>query len=274
MSARFGPLRAAAIDLDGTLLSSDKSVSEPNRAALRSLREHGVTVILASGRHLSSMAPIARSLPEVEWIVSSQGAAVCDVQGGQMLREQTMPADRVAAAVAIGARYGLTTIAYGPDGIFTVSDSEWLDAYAKLSGVRPTRLSVEAMQAAPTFKVIFYDDPSKLNEAERYPEIEAWDAYRVRSLEYVLELSALENTKARGLEVLLSHLDLGADALAAFGDAPNDLPMLEMASASVAMSTGWDEVKAAARWVTPEGPQETAFARGVDLIARELGTLG
>ena len=73
-------VRLAAIDLDGTLLGPDLKISTENRSAVRRLADAGLEVVLASGRHYRAILPYALQLPEVKWIVSSQGGETPSVR--------------------------------------------------------------------------------------------------------------------------------------------------------------------------------------------------
>ncbi|MDA1001699.1 MAG: HAD hydrolase family protein [bacterium] len=63
----FHPIRAVAIDLDGTLLAPDHSISAENIAAIEAMHAAGVEIILASGRHYLSMLPYTRRIPQVRY---------------------------------------------------------------------------------------------------------------------------------------------------------------------------------------------------------------
>ena len=55
--------RLAAIDLDGTLLAPDHTISPANARAVERLQAAGIEVVLASGRHQGTMVAFARALP-------------------------------------------------------------------------------------------------------------------------------------------------------------------------------------------------------------------
>lgn len=263
---RFAPFRAVAVDLDGTLLGSNQSISRENRAAIAGLHAAGVEVVLASGRHRNAMLPVALRLPEVRWMVTAQGALVCDVQGEAVLYENPMPADRAEEAVRIGLGHGFPTLVYATTGIYTLHDSPWIERYVEIAGYRPTKATVEVALEQTILKVMVIDHPDRIQAALGLPEVESWDLYKTRSLDCVLELAGVGTHKGHGLSALVDHLGIGLEEVAAFGDAPNDLPMLERVGFGVAMDGGWDAVKRAAHAVTPPGPAATAFARGVRLL--------
>lgn len=262
----YHPFKAVAIDLDGTLFDHDLSISPENRAAIEDLHANGVHIILASGRHQISMQPIARSLPQVEWMVACQGAFTSKVDFSETLYDCHLNAEQIAYALDVGVKHGYSTIAYAKSGLYTLGESEWTDYYQKLTGMIPEIVSRETILNGTIFKVILLDSKERIDQALQLPEVIAWPEYQVRSLENIMEFAGRGTSKAHGLKPLLNHLGIEAAELVTFGDAPNDIPMFELAGFSVAMSNAWPEAKRAAHAVSPEGPRASSFARGVALM--------
>jgi len=265
----FHPFKAVAIDLDGTLLSHDLTISEANLAAINELHASEVEIILASGRHHISMLPFARQLPQVKWMVSAQGAFASDLDRTTILYDSHLPTDKAASIIDIGLNNQYSVIVYAKSGIFSLNENEWTDYYIQLSGVKPTLTNKEAILNESIFKVALIGSEERIEAAKDLPGIQAWDLYKVRSLKNIFEFAGLDTSKAHGLKPLLAHLGIEASQLAAFGDAPNDIPMFEFAGYSVAMDTGWEEAKAAAHAVSPIGPPESAFARAVSMLREQ-----
>ena len=79
MSQTFPPVRLAALDLDGTLLSGHSEVTPRTRQALARAAANGVVIVPATGRPLASLPPIVATLPGVRYALTSNGAAVWDL---------------------------------------------------------------------------------------------------------------------------------------------------------------------------------------------------
>ena len=71
-------IRIIALDLDGTLLDSDKNLSEANRAALAAAAARGILVVPTTGRFFGMMPPAVRDLPFVRYAITVNGAQVYD----------------------------------------------------------------------------------------------------------------------------------------------------------------------------------------------------
>ncbi len=264
----FHPYQAVAIDLDGTLLSHDLSISAANHQAIERLHQAGLRVILASGRHHSSMAPFARNLPQVEWMVSAQGSFAADTDLQTVLYDSHLDPSKAALVIDVGVRHRYSIIVYARSGIYALGQGEWVDYYTRLAGITPTQTSKEQILRQAIFKVVLIGSEQRVTDSLDLPEVRAWDLYMVRSLANIVEFAGLGTSKAHGLRPLLAHLGLTPEQLVAFGDAPNDIPMFAFAGFSYAMDHGWPDAKAAAHAIAPPGPPESAFARAVEDLAR------
>lgn len=255
----------AAIDLDGTLLGPDQTISRENRRAISRLREAGFEVVIATGRHRESARPFAASLPEVRWMVSTQGSEVSDVARTERLsRDFLAPAllDRVLTA---RPAWHTPALFYAAEGILTdTEDCEELRFYQKLAGVTVARAALGEIREAKLFKMVWVmpdDDIAALIDS---PLVRSLNIQTVRSHERLIEFMPVGVNKGTGLATLARHLGSTASQAVVFGDAENDIPMFEWAARSYAMPHAWETAKRRASHVVSDGPRETAVARAVD----------
>ena len=264
-------IRLAAVDLDGTLLGPDTMISPDNRAAIARLHAAGIEVVLASGRHYESMIPYAERLPEVRWIVSSQGAEVATVDRSQVLGSRYLSESTVRSLVGAEVSRGLSPVYYSEAGVFTTAEPNVdLDFYAELSGRKPVLTARDDVSKMRLQKVLWVGGSQPITALRQDQSFADLGLQRVQTNERFFEFMPMETTKAAALQNLTDHLGLTAENVVAFGDGENDIPMFEWAGLSFAMSHGWKNALAKAKWVTPDGPEENAFARGVE----QLMTMG
>jgi hypothetical protein len=140
-----------------------------------------------------------------------------------------------------------------------------MDFYTDLAGHRPVVLKRSELLARDIFKVIWMGEPADLSRVTpadvALPRVQA-----VRTNQRFLEFMPADVSKGSALTVLAAHLGIPPSAAVVFGDGENDIPMFEWAGMSVAMPEGSPLAQARAKLVAPDGPAETALARGVDLI--------
>lgn len=254
--------RLAAIDLDGTLLGPDHTISPANAAAVARLQAAGVEVVLASGRHHDAMHTFARALPGVRWIVSVQGAETANVDRTHLLQQSFLDPAALREVLALGQRLAVPALVYGHAGIITESQAA-VDCYARHLGYRPRLVSPAEFTATPAFKVVWVGEPDHLATLAADPRIAAMPTAKIRSHRHLFEFIQPGVTKATGLSALAAHLGISPAETLGFGDADNDVPMFAWVGTSVAMPHGWPAALARATLVAPAGPPESAFARSV-----------
>ncbi|EDY82019.1 haloacid dehalogenase-like hydrolase, putative [Verrucomicrobiia bacterium DG1235] len=260
----FHPIRAVAIDLDGTLLAPDHSISAENRAAIEAMHDAGVEIILASGRHYQSMLPYARKLPQVRYMVSAQGAYASDVDNQHTLFESHLPTTDAQAAINFGLENNLSIVVYAASGLYSLTPpSQWLTYYSNLAGITPAPTTPEAILHESIFKVVYFESSERLDQIQQDPFLANSQLYTVRSMGNIFEQADPRTNKAAALQPLIAHLGIDASELATFGDGNNDIPMFQLAGFSAAMDRAWPDAKAAATLVSPDGPPETSFARAI-----------
>ena len=262
ISNRF---KLAAIDLDGTLLGPDHAISDANAQAVRRLQAAGSQVVLASGRHFNSMSKYVAALPGVQWVVSCQGGEVSDANRTAILSRQFLPAAAAEKAMEAGHALGFSTVAYAVEGVFTDSTSDFeMDFYTDLAGHRPAVLDRGELLARDIFKVIWMGEPTDFSKVV-LADVVSSPVQAVRTNTRFLEFMPADVSKGSALATLALRLGIQPSTAVVFGDGENDIPMFEWAGLSVAMPQGWPLARAKAKLIAPDGPADTALARGVDL---------
>jgi len=256
--------KLAAIDLDGTLLGPDRDISRENARAVRQLQSAGVEVVLASGRHHQNMQRYADALPGVQWVVSCQGGESADVTRANVLNRDFLPAAATRHILAMPQTSAFASVIYTADGILTAADwNSDLQFYSDLAGRKPRQLAASRLVDQPVFKIIWMGEPDEIESAQANTMLPS-GIQMVRTHERLLEIMPADVTKATGLRHITNRLGIDASEVMTFGDGDNDVPMFEWSGASFAMAHGWPSAIRSATHITPDGPLETAFARGVD----------
>jgi len=257
--------RIAFVDLDDTLLGPDKKISSLNLKALDTLRAAGVEVVVASGRHHHNVR-MFREIGDLRWIVSSQGGMVGHVTSGKNLREVTLDAALAAELCERGRRLGMTLLAYDRDGARAETQTPWTELYTRKAGWQPELGDFRALPSEGFVKILWSGGPARIRTLAAELDSEMRERLQMVVTEpELLEFTALGATKATGAAALTEHLGLNAGNTMAFGDGNNDVEILQWAGISVAMAHGKSSAHRAARFISPPGPPETAFARAVDL---------
>ncbi len=265
--------RLVATDLDGTLFGPDGQVSTENRAALERLAAHGHRIVFASGRHAGDMARIAAEFPMIDAIVAGQGSEVCDPQRRRIHSRTFMQKTDVAAVVHAGLAEGFGVVAYTVDGEHTPREGPETARYRRIAKTAVACVAPEALIAEDVFKVMWIADAGRIDAflaAGGRERCCPATATSVRSHREVFEYGPIGVSKATGVATIAEQFGIPSANVAVFGDAENDVPMFLWAGFSVAMPHAPADVRRRASAVAPDGPPESAFARGVELLGKAL----
>ena len=242
--------RLVATDLDGTLLRTDGTVSDRSRAVLAALDERGVPVVIVTARPLRWMDDLWGLVGGHGLAIVSNGAAVLDVSVGEVREIHGIEAEAgLRLAEAIRARVpGASFALECRDGIRL--DPSYADDYRVPEG--SPRGSLAEIWTDPALKVLVRC-PGMEPVAFREAVVDAVGdlATPTWSGDGLVEISAPGVTKAAALRRLAAGLGYTAEQVVAFGDMPNDLPMLEWSGTSYAVANADPSVLAAADHVAP-----------------------
>lgn len=271
-----------AMDMDGTLLNSQKRISPRTRQALLQAQEAGMILILASGRPTSGLKEFAREL-EMDThhglLVSYNGSKVVDCQSGRELFNQAMTVeegravlehmkkfDQVRPMIDRG-EYMYVNDVYNQmihvDGKeFNVIQYESRGGHFKLC----EKEDLAAFADFPLNKILTTADPEYLQA--HYQEM--MEPFKdglscMFTGKFYFEFTAKGIDKAKALEAALTPLGYDREEMIAFGDGHNDASMLAWAGRSVAMANAVEELKAAADEVTASNDED-----GIALVIERI----
>ncbi len=248
--------RLVASDLDGTLVRSDLSVAPRTREVLARVEDAGALFVMVTGRPPRWMAPVAEQTGHRGLAVCANGAIVYDLHTEQVVRSSLLSADAALDVVA-ALRRDLPGIAFAVE--------KGVHGFGREATYVP-RWDVGEVLVAPIEELVA-DGAVKL--LARHDELGSDDLLaRARasvggsvecthsSSDGLLEISAGGVSKASGLASLAAEWGIGAAEVIAFGDMPNDLPMLAWAGHSVAMANAHPEVLFAVDEVTGSNDED------------------
>ena len=266
------PFRLAAIDLDGTLLGPDKTISDENAAAVRRLTQNGVKVIIASGRRHQNSIRFQRQLQLSGPIIACQGGLIRDGESGNVIEAHFLPQSAAREIANEGEKHGVQTIYYHLDHLYVAErNNQWLDLYESRVGERAESLSsLDQLDGRRALKIVWYGDPAVLHKIRH--EVSALYSGKVDVLSTEsenLEFMPRGINKATALAKVAEQFGITRQEVLTFGDGENDVQMLTWAGMGVAMRHGNSAAIAAAKLISPPGLPETAFAGAVDVLFEE-----
>jgi Cof subfamily protein (haloacid dehalogenase superfamily) len=252
-------------DVDGTLVTEDKILTERARNAVRSLKDAGIRFAITSGRPPLGMAMLFDPL-DIDTPVAGFNGGLFVKRDLTILEEKTVPADVAREAIDLMRARGLDTWVYsGNDWLITKKDAPHVAREAWTVKFEAKVVSDVREHLKDVAKIVgISDDLGKVRDCETAAQAAFGDrATASRSQPYYLDVTNKDANKGAVLEYLSQHLGVPAAEIATIGDQPNDVLMFKRSGFSIAMGNASDEVKAQASAVTASYNDE-GFAKAME----------
>lgn len=246
-----------ALDLDGTALTPNNTVSPAVHDAIAWARAQGLHVVISTGRICGEAAEFARMLGTDDRMVTSGGATLSSAAQGTCTMRISIPWEPAVRAAAVVERIGMTSMIYaGERLLITPYDELYFSRYKTNEGflvskqVEPSVAEYIATAHLSVDKIFCRSKDRVLLDRAR-AQIETIPGVRVMSsAEDNIEIISPLADKGRALAMLCRDLGTTPARCIAIGDSENDLEMLRAVGMPVAMGNATDEVKAVCRHVT------------------------
>lgn len=258
-------IRLIGFDLDGTLLTTDKRLTDRTQDAMSLAVLEGVVLVPVTGRPLSGMPGELLDFPGIHYAITANGARI--VKDRETLFEHLMPMEKAREILDIFGEYDAMREVYfdgqGYAGTAYLSNiSRYMPPPAMAKYVLDSRIPVnnvmEKFEAEnrPVDKVqaLFADDGERREARARIEQIPGMVVSSSSGVNVEVNMSGIN--KGIALKRLADSLKISMKEVMAFGDGDNDIPMLKAAEIGVAMENGIQEVKDVADIVTASNDED------------------
>lgn len=259
-------IRMVAIDIDGTLLNSQRQVTDGVRAALRRAQDAGLVICLASGRLIPTLLPVAQQAGVRGPVVTCNGA-YAEMEDGETVFSALLSPEVQEELLDYAEANGITANVYQPRRVLCNRESPYLEMYRQRTGGQPLMMGANELKNEPATKMIFIQEPlANERDAAHFAPGDAAGKFHLTVSEPIyLEFLPPGVNKGVGVQAVAARLGLEASEVAAIGDYFNDLEMIEWAGLGAAMASGAPDVQRAADMVMP-GHNEDGVAAFLDYI--------
>jgi len=271
-----------ALDIDGTLITSGHIVTPRTMKAIKKVKDLGIKVTIATGRHYPSVVRLARNIGVNAPLVCSDGAIIRDIHSGKVtyhLLSQEIAVD----IVKLTQEYNNFTVQiFVKDGkiysgrsyqrryfskLFSLPPKYSLKGYLNMlrdfafipiKNVGSTEAAISAIKE-PVAKVVVYgnDRPGDLLDFREKALNKYGDNISVTSsIPNSIDILNGGVSKAKGIIELAEKLGISCDEIITVGDNYNDLEMIKLAGLGVAMGNAPEQVKSKADYVTDTNDNE------------------
>lgn len=264
----MGTIKLVISDVDGTLVTNDKRLTEANRRAVAALAARGIGFTIVSSRPPFGMrmllAPLSLKLP----IGAFNGGVVVDPSLA-ILEQHLIPRAAAAHALDVLRDCGVVSWMFTPTQWIAITrDTTRVAHEQRTIRVGPVVVDDASPYLSQLGKIVgVSDDFERLARCEAVAQAALGaQAHAVRSQSYYLDITAPGVDKGAFVGTVSRLTGIEPAAIAVLGDMPNDLPMFARAGIAIAMGNAPAEVQRAAHYVTLSNEQDglaAALARYV-----------
>lgn len=277
-------VKLIAMDLDGTLLNRQKTVSPENQKALEDASAQGIKLAVSTGRALVTIPSCVRDNPVFDYAITSNGAEVYRCDTGELLHSVNLTPHSVDVVLdvigdrRVGWEVFMEGKAFG-EAYYVEHPWEFGMPSPSIGYIKRTRVPVEDIKGfirenrerIAVLDLVIGDQ--KLRE-EVLQDLNACGEplYVTASMDERIEILHENAGKAAGIKKLCDLEGISPSETAAFGDADNDLDMLLYAGVGIAMENGYESVKEQADYVTCDNDHHgvaAAFRKRLGILSEK-----
>ena len=247
------------MDLDGTLLTTERLVSPRTLAALSAARQKGVHLTIATGRMLNSAEYFGGVIGADVPLICCNGSLVQGMGADKPLFRRTLPDDLVARLLTMCHQNGWYSQWYVGKKIYAEKyDPAFFTAYTTVQNFHVVEVGDKFLDYAHNVIqcVVRNLDGEIPRIAAAIKKAFPTGLTLQQNTGTSSDITAPEVNKALGLEALAEHLHLKREEIMACGDGDNDVSMLEFAGTSVVPANGLAMAKAKATFLAPSHDED------------------
>lgn len=246
------------LDIDGTLVDSNKELPEANKEAVQYALSRGVKVAIASGRSRKGVCDILKKLGIPENAICLNGGLI--VWDGEVVREKTMEDELVYRVIDLAEKYqtclfvstageNITNETITPELQKLIEQGSLRSGYCYCRDFDELRRETEKRSGKIIKMGIQEFHPNRFKELKQ--ELIRMDLFQIaRSDKYFVDINLKNMGKEVGIRALADYLDIPMEHVMCIGDNENDEKMIQEAGVGVAMKNGTDRLRKDADYVT------------------------
>lgn len=245
------------LDIDGTLTNDEKRITPKTLDALKKAQERGIILVLASGRPAAGLERLNHELDMNRHhgiLLSYNGGKVLDAQDGRIFYEKSIPAERAKAVLRHLEQFPVTPMTFESDCLYVTDKNGYkVDYESSINGLRIEETSCPLSEFVDFSTVkILTASPNEVLVSNMDAIVKPFENEFsfVMSAPFYLECNMKGINKAASLDCVCHSLGITQEEIISFGDAQNDITMVEYAGLGVAMGNACEELKAVADEIT------------------------
>jgi Cof subfamily protein (haloacid dehalogenase superfamily) len=264
-NAKHVDVELVLADVDGTLVTPEKKLTDRTIAAVRGLKQAGIKFAVTSGRPPRGMEMLVQPLA-IELPLAAFNGGLFVRPDMSVIEEQAIEAAVVPKTISLLSDHELDVWLYrGADWLVRDTHAPHIKKEADTVRFAPTKVDDFDGMVEGIVKIVgVSDDLDRVAEAESAARAQLGDhVSAARSQPYYLDVTHPDANKGAVVRYLSREYGIDPERIATLGDMPNDVLMFAHSGLSIAMGNASAEVQRAARRVTSSDAEE-GFARAIE----------
>lgn len=262
-------VRMIAIDLDGTLLHDDMTISAYSREVIRKAMEKGYEIVVATGRMWDSAKAKADMLQLGNVpLICYTGAWIMMSETGEPVRQEGLSPELASAILLESRKQGWQATSFMDDKIYMDKPNGTEAKYQKYRSKKPIYIGEDFYHPQKPVTRIVFADPSPEKRMAVRKEIEKQFGSEVDVVfpgDDFIDVHKKGVNKAAAVRFLCEQKGISPEEVMAFGNTENDVPLLKMAGLSYAVSNADEVAKKAAKFLCPSN-EEDGVAKVIEKV--------
>ncbi len=251
------------IDIDGTLIRPDLTLSERVISAIGKAKEKGVIIALSTGRMFKSALYYSDELNLMDPIISSNGAYVRNKKDDKIYYEENLSKTDIKYVLDVLENHDVKINWYNHNTMFIAEYRPYVGRYEEMSKTLPEnrKIKIQYLDEDYTMDHALRDSNNAIQKGIVFPKLHLIPVIReevgenkqikvVSSGDDNIEFTSIKADKGLGVLALAKALGIKPEEIIAIGDSENDLAMLKVVGLPVAMGNAVDSVKKVAKYIT------------------------
>jgi len=265
--------KLVCIDLDGTLLTDEKTITKENIETIRKASSLGINICIATGRIYKFVDHIKETLGNKIKVIASNGGII--LKEDEALSFKTLSYEEILRLKNLTKDYNVDIYLNTENEIISEKSIPKTYSYKVINNGLKDRYKVNIVENYP-FENLKYDKKYKivkaicinkddLNEVKKVRQLlEETNEFEISSAEHhYCEINSKGVSKGKAVEELAKSLKIDIKEVMCIGDGGNDIEMLKRAGISIAMKNGMEDVKSLANYIT-EDNNNSGVAKAIE----------
>ena len=236
-------IKAIFMDMDGTLLRSDHTMSDKLKEKLIELDKNGIKIFISTGRMYAAALPYLKQLGITTPVITYNGGKIVDPSTSETIYENPVTEETVKRVIEVSRETGIHLNLYSDDKLYVENETPEGKAYAEKTGLKYVLVNFDEFIGKTSTKALFLGENEKLVKLKEELERELPQSIFVFSQPTYLEVLNGGVSKGKAVKELMNKYGFSEDEVMTFGDQWNDFDMLKLVKYGYLMGNASEDLK-------------------------------